>query len=65
MLGGRVGRVGGGGDMGLTVSARCTCAELGEEAPCGWCDGPDRELPEEPDDSDVRLEEMDDSEVEW
>jgi hypothetical protein len=21
----------------------CTCALLGDEAPCGWCDGPDRE----------------------
>jgi len=21
----------------------CVCASLGDDAPCGWCDGPDRE----------------------
>lgn len=21
----------------------CTCAQLGKDAPCGWCDGPDRD----------------------
>lgn len=25
------------------VSPRCSCAELGVDAPCGWCDGPDRD----------------------
>jgi hypothetical protein len=29
----------------LTVSgpSGCCCASLGDDAPCGWCDGPDRE----------------------
>lgn len=28
----------------LTVSgpSGCCCASLGDDAPCGWCDGPDR-----------------------
>jgi hypothetical protein len=21
----------------------CFCADLGDDGPCGWCDGPDRE----------------------
>lgn len=27
----------------LPASRGCWCADLGDEAPCGWCDGPDRE----------------------
>ena len=28
----------------LPASRGCWCADLGDEAPCGWCDGPDREV---------------------
>ena len=23
---------------------RCQCKQMGTDAPCGWCDGPDREV---------------------
>jgi len=25
-----------------TPTPRCQCKQLGTDAPCGWCDGPDR-----------------------
>ncbi len=27
----------------LRPRTACVCTDLGDDGPCGWCDGPDRE----------------------